>query len=273
MKLRKIKIHTTKTIIIDEADRLLDDHNLENVKLVIKGTMRERQLMLFSATISPATIEIAREMMKEPQFIKAEEEYKVASTLSHIYFVTEQRDKIEVLRKLVRSINPPKAIVFVNRSDEIEATTEKLKFHKLKAEGIHGTSIKADRKKAMDDLKSGKTQLLVASDIAARGLDIKGVTHIFNLDVPEDPKNYLHRVGRTGRAGEKGTAISIIIPKELSLIKRYEKTLKIEILPKDMYLGKIIDVQKSQGRNDNNMRKPENKIKPESKEKRKRYRD
>jgi len=244
IKKRKITAHTVKTIVIDEADRLLDENNIDTVKAIIKSTLKDRQLIIASATISKSAQAISTDIMKEPEVIKIEALHKVSPNISHVYFLSEQREKIDVLRKLVRMINPEKAIVFINKSNEIQKTTEKLLFHGLKAEAIHGSLEKTDRKKAMDDLRNGKVQLLVASDMAARGLDIKGVTHIFNLDIPEDPTDYLHRVGRTGRVHEKGVAISLVTVKEKECIKRYEKKFGIAIEAKDMYKGSIVDAQK-----------------------------
>ncbi|MDP4117554.1 MAG: DEAD/DEAH box helicase, partial [Bacteroidota bacterium] len=220
----------------------------------------ERQLMMFSATISRETEAIAKEIMKEPEVIRGGESITVPAVIDHIYFVAEQRDKIEVLRKLVRILSPEKAIVFVNKSDEIEVNASKLKYHGLAAEAIHGSSIKRDRKKTMEEFRNGKIQLLVASDLAARGLDIEGVTHVFNLSMPEDPKDYLHRVGRTGRKGNTGTAVSIVTDRELTLIKKYEKVLKIKIDARDMYKGNIIEARKTQKR-DNIREKSSYKIK------------
>lgn len=241
IKKKKIAAHTIKTIVIDEADILLDAAHIANTKAVIKTTLKERQLLLFSATISNATIETAKSLMKEPEFINIENKTEVNSDITHYYFTCDNRDKTELLRKLVHAINPKKAIVFINKSDDIEITTSKLKYHKLKAEGIHSTNIKEDRKKVLDAFRDGKINLLVASDIAARGLDVKDVTHVFNLSLPIEPINYLHRVGRCGRAGEKGMAITIVSPTELRLIKKYERTFNIEIQHKDIYMGKIIN--------------------------------
>ena len=243
IKKRKITAHTVKTIVIDEADRLLDENNIDTVKAIIKSTLKDRQLIIASATISKSAEATSKDLMKEPEIFKIEVLHKVSPNVSHVYFLSEQREKIDILRKLVRIINPEKAIVFINKSNEIQKTTEKLLFHGLKAEAIHGSLEKTDRKKAMDDLRTGKVQLLVASDMAARGLDIKGVTHIFNLDIPEDPTDYLHRVGRTGRVHEKGVAISLITEKEKECIKRYEKKFGITIEAKDMYKGNIIDAK------------------------------
>lgn len=244
IKKRKISAHTVKTIVLDEADRLMDENNRDNVLAVIKSTLKERQLMMFSATISQKAVAFAKDIMKEPEIIKGEAKLAVPASIEHLYFIAEQRDKIEVLRKLVRILNPKKALVFVNKSDETDITAMKLKYHRLKAEAIHGSNIKLDRKRVMEEFRTGKIQLLIASDIAARGLDIKGITHIFNLSMPEDSMDYLHRAGRTGRAGNAGVAVSIVTVGELPLIGMYEKTLKINIAAKGMYKGSIIDVKK-----------------------------
>lgn len=241
IKKKKITAHTIKTIILDEADRLMSDSDIDNVKAVIKSTMRDRQLLMFSATISRETEARAKEMMKEPEVIRGETKTAVPETIEHIYFLTEQRDKFEVLRKVARILNPQKAIVFTSGIEEAEMVTEKLKYHGFKAESIHGTNIKADRKKAMEGFRAGRIQFLIASDIASRGLDIEGVTHIFSMNAPEEPRDYLHRVGRTGRNGNAGVAVSIVTTRELQLIRQYEKVFKIKIEAKDMYKGNIID--------------------------------
>lgn len=239
--MKKLKSHGVKTIVIDEGDRMIDENNIEGVKAIIKTTLRDRQIMLFSATVSPKAVEIAKTLMKDAQVIKVGDKSVVNPNIEHMYFVVEKREKLILLRKLISATNPEKAIIFINKSDEVEITTSKLSYHGLKVEGIHGTSEKENRKKAIEDFNAGKIQLLVASDLAARGLDIQGVTHIFNLDIPENSKDYLHRVGRTARMGKRGLALSIAEERELDLIKTYEKDFNIEILQKDIYMGRIID--------------------------------
>jgi ATP-dependent RNA helicase DeaD len=242
IKAKKISAHTVKTIVIDEGDRLFDDKNIGAVKDVIKTTMRDRQLMIFSATIGEKAITTAQSLMKEPEVISIEAKFQVNPDIAHQYVVVEQRDKIEMLRKLVAAAKPKKAIVFINRSEDTDITTMKLQYHSLKAYGIHGSATKEERQKAMEDFRSGKLQLLIASDIAARGLDIKDVTHIFNLDLPVETKDYLHRVGRTGRAGKQGTAIAIVTEKETSIIRRYERDFDISIQKVDVFKGNIVSV-------------------------------
>jgi len=251
---KKISAQAIKTLVLDEADRLLDENNSQTVKAVIKTTLNRTQLLLFSATLPPASLQRASELLKNPEIIRITDKVMIAPTITHLYFLAEQRDKIEVLRKIIRHVIPRRALIFINKSEEIEKTVEKLKYHGLEAEGIYGGANKTDRRKAMDDFRSGKVSLLVASDLAARGLDIKGITHIFNLDLPEDPQLYLHRVGRTGRAGESGIAISIMNVKEIFNIKRLENTFEITISPKEMVLGKIADPPKNSAL----MRKKEN---------------
>ncbi|MBE6066461.1 MAG: DEAD/DEAH box helicase [Clostridium lundense] len=238
---KKIKAHTIKTIVLDEADNLLAKDKLSTIKNIIKTTLRDRQLMAFSATIHEETLALAKELMKEPEVLRVEDTDTVNENIEHMYFLSDPREKIETLRKLIASINPKRAIVFLNRNEEVDLATVKLKYHHINAEGIYSNTSKEDRKKALEGFRSGKVQLLISSDIAARGLDVKDVTHIFNLNLPSDPKEYLHRSGRTGRAGDFGTSISIISPVELSLIKKYEKHLNIVVKSKKVLKGKILD--------------------------------
>jgi len=242
---KKITSQTIKTIVLDEADRLLDDNNIDTVKAVIKTTLKDRQIMLFSATITPETLEQAKKIMVNPEVLTIEGQIGDMPDITHLYFLAEQRDKIEMLRKVVSLINNERVLIFINKSEEIETTVAKLEYHGLKVAGIYGSAFKGDRKKSLEDFRKGKIQLLVASDVAARGLDITGVNYVFNLDIPEDPQVYLHRVGRTGRAGKSGIAMNIITKTELALVHKYEKLLKIKIAPKYMANGKILDKVKT----------------------------
>jgi superfamily II DNA/RNA helicase len=254
IKRKKINAQTIKTIVVDEGDKLLDVNNLSSVKDVIKTTMRDRQLMVFSATIDEKTLNTAKSLMKEPEVIKIQVVKDINPNITHMFFMAEQRDKIEVLRKLLASINSQRAIVFINKSDEIQLTASKLQYHKVNAYPIYGNASKEERKKAIEGFRTGKVNVLIASDLAARGLDIDDVTHIFNLDLPEDSNEYLHRSGRTGRMGKPGTVISIVTSREMSMIKKYEKDFNIHIEPKDMYKGEIIDMKMTSNLKDNKNR-------------------
>ena len=244
IKMKKINAQTIKTIILDEGDKLLNDKNITVVKAIIKTTMKDRQLMVFSATVTEKAVSIAKELMKTPEVIKVREENMVNPDIEHLYVQCEQREKIEMLRKLVAATEPSKAIIFINKSDDIQITTSKLQFHNINAYSIFGTAAKEDRKNALEGFRSGKYRLLVASDLAARGLDIAGVSLIFNLDLPEDHKEYLHRAGRTGRQGMPGTCISIVTEKEIPTISKLEREFNIEISPAKIYKGVISKLRK-----------------------------
>lgn len=222
IQMKKIKAHQVKTIIIDEGDKLLSDDNIHMVEQVIKTTLRDRQLGLFSASISPSAVETATAMMKTPICIQLREE-KVNADIAHYCILSEQRDKVKTLRKIIHGVTPKKAIVFINRNELIQEVTSKLCHHKIRAVGIFGNAKKAERKQALDAFKSGKANVLIASDLVARGLDLKDITHVINLDVPPNLNEYIHRAGRTGRAGLSGTAISIITEKEIDALMRIEK--------------------------------------------------
>lgn len=240
---RKINAQTIKTIVIDEADRMLDEQNLDTVKALIKTTQKDRQMLLFSATMTPASLEKAKGFMNQPVLLMAQSETAVAPDIQHIYFTCEQRDKMEMLRKLVRGIPIRQALVFINKGNAIEETVDKLNYMGLTAAGIHGALVKADRQKGLEEFREGKVQLLVASDVAARGLDIPGVEYVINFDTPEDPQVYLHRVGRTGRAGAKGTAISLVTFWEMEYIQKWQKALRIPVAHKYLAQGKVWDAK------------------------------
>lgn len=237
---KKVNSHTIKTIVIDEGDRLLDKNDVTRVKAVIKTTMKDRQLMVFAAHIDKKTLAVAKELMVDAEVVKIEDKNLVNANINHMYFIAESpRDKVDTLRKLIAAFKIKKAIAFVNNIADIERITEKLQYHHYKAYKIFGRESKEERQRALERFRSGEIQVLVASGIAARGLDIKDVTHVFNLDLPEDAKEYLNRTGRTGRNGQMGTAVSIITKREISIVKSYERELNITIDKKKIFKGVI----------------------------------
>lgn len=240
IKLRKVKAHQVKTIVIDEADKLLSDKNIMPVKDVIKTTLRDRQLLAFSATISKSAIDTATELMKQPQVISLTD-IKLNSDIEHYMISSTVRDKITTLRSVIHAVKPKKAIVFINKNGLVKDIMMKLNYHKIDAVAIFGSAKKSARKHALDAFRGGRANVLVSSDLVARGLDLKDITHIINLDIPADLNEYLHRVGRTGRAGHKGTAISIVTEYEMKLVRKIERINGIDVIQKGIYKGKLID--------------------------------
>lgn len=240
IKKKKITAHTLKTIILDEADSLLDNTNTKTIQDIIKTTLRDRQLCLFSASISENTQTLATSLMKEPVILKTADAVEMNPNIAHFYLKGERRDKFELLRKLIVAENPERALIFVNQNDSMQEIAEKLNYHQKETFVMRGNIQKEERKRALDLFRSGKIKLLVSSDLTARGLDIPEVTHIIHLDCPANPNEYLHRAGRTARGYASGKSICIITDKDLSTLKKYQKKFNIHFEEMKVSHGKFI---------------------------------
>lgn len=239
IQMRKLKVATVRTIVLDEADRLLGDLNLEGVKAVVKTTLKDRQLVALSATMDEKTRRTAKELMKEnPQEIGIAPA-KLPESITHSYLVTPFREKVQTLRKLLAAETPEKAVIFLNNPENILVTVDKLCYHGLKAVGLYGADKKESRRRALEAFRDGRANLLVATDLAARGLDIPGLTHVIQMDAPEDMAQYLHRVGRCGRQGMPGKAILIMTPGQTRWVRAYEKAFGIKLTEQELAYGKL----------------------------------
>ena len=237
--LKKLKAQTVVMVVVDEVDRLLCGDSLGNIRKLIEKTSRERQLVFASATAQNESSREAEAITHDLVRVHVGSN-RVSPTIEHFYLVCEERDKPDYLRKLIHALDPLRSIAFVHRNLTAEVIADKLAFHKLSVVDIHGSHDKLSRKQALDDLRNGTAKILIASDVAARGLDIKDVTHIFNVDIPSNGKDYLHRVGRTGRAGATGTAISLVTAQEVRLVKRFQQELDIFMQPIRLAKGAVI---------------------------------
>jgi len=222
----KLKMQHIRGIVVDEADRLLHEESLTWIQKIVRQAPAARQLIFASATIEPQTRDVMAALSPEAVVLRPGAE-AVNENIQHLYLICEERDKPEVLRKLLHAFDVPRAIVFVHRNDVAERVAAKLAHHKLAVADLNAELDKMDRKRAMDGIRNDTVRIVIASDLAARGLNIPGVTHIFNLDVPTMSNAYLHRVGRTGRAGAQGMAISLLTEIEARLVRRYEQELGI----------------------------------------------
>jgi superfamily II DNA/RNA helicase len=224
----KVKVKDLKALVVDEADRLMVGESLGMVKQIMKACPASRQLIFVSATEQP---ESGAEIDQiSPQIVRlCANAGPINQNIEHLYMVVEERDKPDILRKLIHATKTRRAIVFVHRNETAEIVAAKLEHHKITVADLHSANHKELRKKAMQDFRSGKVRILMASDVGARGLDIPGIDHVFNLDFPSKSKDYLHRVGRTARAGANGVAISLVVGSELRQLRRLRGELGIEL--------------------------------------------
>lgn len=247
VKLKKLKLHGIRTVVVDEVDQVFELGSMQEVEALFKGMLRDRQLLFFSATFPAPLQNVIDRWMNDPAYVRVNPTQRTSETLEHLYFVCEQRDKIDTLRRLVRLYNPKAAIVFINETDNIGEAVAKLQYVGLSVEGLYGEASKQDRANVMQAFRAGQFQLLLATDVAARGLDLPQVTHVINLDPPVDADHYVHRVGRTGRMGRKGLALSIITPREQFIMNKFSRTLGIEIEQRAMFQGKVVDPGQERG--------------------------
>ena len=243
IKKRKITAHTIKTIVLDEADNLLSKNKPTIIKDIIKSTMKDRQLMFFSASINKETLNLAKTLVKEVEIIKIENKSEINPRIEHICILGSLRDRFENLRKLLAAEQPKRAIVFVNNNTELRQINEKLQYHKVKSTAIYGNASKEERQRALDSFRRGKCNVLVSSDLSARGLDIPEVSHIISLDFPVNPNEYLHRAGRTARGNNSGVSVCLITNKDIEILQSYEKAFDIEFTVKKLYGGKLMDME------------------------------
>ncbi|MCM3585507.1 DEAD/DEAH box helicase [Mesobacillus maritimus] len=242
IKQKKIKMHEVKTIVLDEGDQLLTAEHRNTIEAIVKSTLADtRQVLLFSATLPNHSEKEARNLTKDPEVIKIKQDSTIASgKVEHIYFISEQRDKIKILEKLSR-LDMFKGLVFMKDIGNLQVATEKLNFKDIPAMMLHSELTKQQRQANLKQFREGKNEMLIVTDIAARGLDIKGVTHVVHYDFPRDPEQYIHRSGRTGRFGAEGTVISIVNEREERDLKKFCKELGVTPQLKEFYSGKIVD--------------------------------
>lgn len=236
---KKMKVHEVKSITIDEVDQMLELGSLKDVGEIVKSTMRDRQLLFFSATVSDEAKKIAKDWMRDPVYLETEAGSMIGK-IEHVYFSTGKQDKPDTLRRLVRAYNVNRAMVFVNENKGLMWLVSEMRKLGLTAEGLSGEAAKIQREQAMNGFRDGKFQLLITTDVGARGLDVEGVTHVFHYDPAIDPEHYVHRAGRTGRGTQSGVSVSILTPDEKFLVKKFEKALGLHIFSKGLEQGKIV---------------------------------
>ncbi|CDQ40917.1 MULTISPECIES: DEAD/DEAH box helicase [Virgibacillus] len=244
MRRKTIRTNYIQTAVLDEADEMLNMGFIDDIRDILKGIPEERQTLLFSATMPKEIREIATNLMKSPKEIKIKAKEMTVENIDQYFIEIPEKYKFDTLNNHLDIYSPDLAIVFSRTKKRVDEITEGLQARGYRAEGIHGDLTQGKRMSVLKKFKHGRVDVLVATDVAARGLDISGVTHVYNFDIPQDPESYVHRIGRTGRAGRTGAAISFITPREMAHLQLIEKVTKSKM--KRMVPPTNHDAQKGQ---------------------------
>lgn len=220
---RTLRLGSLSAVVLDEADEMLNMGFLEDITAILKETPADRQTMLFSATIPRPIEELAQQFMRDPQLIRVAPKQITAANTDQFFVEVPEHKKFDILCNLLDMHGPASAIVFGRTKRRAAELCEALNTRGYSADALHGDLTQAQRDSVMKQFRTGTIEILTATDVAARGLDISDVTHVYNFDVPQDPESYVHRIGRTGRAGRTGTAISFVTSRELNQIRFIER--------------------------------------------------
>jgi ATP-dependent RNA helicase DeaD len=222
---KTLSLSEIKIVVLDEADEMLDMGFIEDIETILKATPAERQTLLFSATIPQPIMNIARRYMRSPEKIQVNIDV-VIPKIRQIFYEVREENKINALSRILDVEKPQLAIVFCHTKRKVDEVSMKLSELGYNAGAIHGDYTQARRDDVMNKFKGGMLDILVATDVAARGLDIKNVTHVINYGIPQHPDSYVHRIGRTGRAGKSGIAITLVTPREYKHLRLIEKNAR-----------------------------------------------
>ena len=221
-----LQLATVRYVVLDEADEMLDMGFIEDIDAILDETPAERQTALFSATFPPRIAELAERHLRDPVRLEVRPPQLETPLVRQVAYVVPRQHKLEALGRVLDLEAPTSAIVFCRTRTEVDELTEALAIRGYRPEALHGGLTQGQRDRVMGRFREGVADLLVATDVAARGLDVEHVSHVFNYDIPQSPEVYVHRIGRTGRAGREGTAVTLVQPREHRLLKGIERVVR-----------------------------------------------
>ena len=231
MKRNVLKLSELQTLVLDEADEMLNMGFIDDIKSIIQATPETRQTLLFSATMPPAIKELGSQFLKNPEHVKIKATQMTADLIEQYFVKCRDDEKFDMLTRFLEIQNPTQAIVFCRTKKRVDEVGRGLSLRGFNAELIHGDITQQKRSSVIHSFRKGQVEILVATDVAARGLDISGVTHVYNYDITQDPESYVHRIGRTGRAGQDGMSITFVVSNEMPYLRTIEKLTRKDMMP------------------------------------------
>ena len=231
MRRKTIRCDHVHTVIMDEADEMLNMGFLEDMETILSQLPEERQTVMFSATMPPAIQEIARKFQKDPVNVKVVKKELTVPKVTQYYYEVKPKTKVEVMCRLLDMYAPKLSVAFCNTKKQVDELVQELQGRGYFAEGLHGDLKQEQRDRVMNSFRNGATEILVATDVAARGIDGDDVEAVFNYDIPQDDEYYVHRIGRTGRAGRDGIAFSFVVGREVYKLRDIQRYCKTRIIP------------------------------------------
>ena len=244
LKRGTLKLNSLKALVLDEADEMLRMGFIDDVKWVMEKLPKERQIALFSATMPDVIRRVAEKFLNNPKIVKVKTKTATAMTISQRYWLVGGVHKLDALTRILEVESFDALLIFVRTKTATVDLAEKLSARGFTAEAINGDIAQNQRERIIQQLKNGKIDILIATDVAARGLDVERISHVVNYDIPQDPESYVHRIGRTGRAGREGKAILFVAPRERRMLKTIERITRQPIDPMMLPSAKIINEQR-----------------------------
>ena len=244
LKRGTLKLNSLKALVLDEADEMLRMGFIDDVKWVMEKLPKVRQIALFSATMPDVIRRVAEKFLNSPKIVKVKTKTATAKTISQRYWLVGGVHKLDALTRILEVESFEALLIFVRTKTATIDLAEKLSARGFTAEAINGDIVQNQRERIIQQLKNGKIDILIATDVAARGLDVDRISHVINYDIPQDPESYVHRIGRTGRAGRDGKAILFVAPRERRMLKTIERITRQPIEPMLLPSAKIINEQR-----------------------------
>ncbi len=229
LRRKTLKLDRVHTVVLDEADEMLDMGFVEDIESILKEVNTKRQTMLFSATMPNEIMKLSRKYMNQPKVVSISKGEVTAPSINQVYFKVLEKNKLESLCRIIDSEDIELGIIFCRTKKGVAELTEALQARGYMADGLHGDLTQMQRDSVMKKFRDTTIEFLIATDVAARGIDVENVTHVINFDIPQDPESYVHRIGRTGRAGRQGLALTLVTPREMKHLRSIESEIKMSL--------------------------------------------